>query len=239
MTYNKNIYWHILTCDIQVDDHQYYGIIDPYKDQLRRFVKYYDINSEIEFIDPSDLYYQYLDKSVNRKTLFTPYASFRLLADLIFPNLEKILYLDCDTIVNGSLSLLYETYPNKNKSYAAYVAPVAKEGFGEMISGVIVFNLNECRKKNTLQIARYNYNHEIFKFPDQEALFYAEYPDILPDEFDHIHDFRLMAPHLPTIIHFTNENDHKIYSEPKGFFFKRYPQFQHYYDTMEMIKVLK
>ncbi len=62
-------------------------------------------NVKIEIIDVSQLMKEYNIPSVGR---FSPEATYRLLIDRFFPKYDKILYLDCDLIVNQDVAELYE-----------------------------------------------------------------------------------------------------------------------------------
>ena len=63
-------------------------------------IRYFDpYNSSITFIDPIELYRTHLEGGANEFSCFTPFAAFRLLADLILIDLDDVLYLDCDTVI--------------------------------------------------------------------------------------------------------------------------------------------
>lgn len=47
--------------------------------------------------------------TINCNTRITEASYYRLLAGRIFPDLDKVLYLDCDLVVLGSLSSIWET----------------------------------------------------------------------------------------------------------------------------------
>lgn len=80
---------------------------------------------------------------------------YRLLVNEFLPkDIGKIIYLDCDTIVNKSLDDLYEI--NMNEKYLAAREEVSNDdikkrlGLGSTTAyfqaGVILFNLNKCRE---------------------------------------------------------------------------------------------
>lgn len=112
MAHNKNVHWYIVTMDYEQRHdnsvHVYIGLQDWQKEKLEKIVNYFDAkNSSIIFIDGKELYDTYLYGGVNEINGFTPYAAFRLIADILFPDLDHILYLDCDTAVTTNIEGIY------------------------------------------------------------------------------------------------------------------------------------
>lgn len=112
-------------------------------------------------------------------------AYFRILAPSLLPaSIDKILYLDCDIIVNGDLTPLWET-PLTGKSVAAVIESGShnpacnyfgrlgyEEKYGYFNSGVLLMNL-EYWRTNGIQKKALDYieNHkDIIRFPDQDVL---------------------------------------------------------------------
>ena len=110
----------------------------------------------------------------------TVQAWFRIKLPDLCPDLDKILYLDCDTMVNQSLKNLFEL-DLKNNYVAAvkdvwgvdkYVKRLKMKSDSYFNSGVILFNCKQCRKDNLYQkIKDYAIaNKKIIKFCDQDSL---------------------------------------------------------------------
>ena len=106
MKHNRNVNLYVLTSSFEQMPYPdgtvkfYEGLGEGEKKKISNIVKYFDpYNSSVTFIDPIDLYRTHLEGGENEFSCFTPYAAFRLLADLILVDLDDVLYLDCDTVV--------------------------------------------------------------------------------------------------------------------------------------------
>ena len=112
---------------------------------------------------------------------YTEAASLRLLLPELLPELDRILYLDCDIIVRQDLTKLWEE-TNLGENYLAAVYEAAIEGQAERFralgcdpdryfnSGFLLMNLEQMRKETVseklLEACRVPY----LEFPDQDAL---------------------------------------------------------------------
>lgn len=236
LTHNKNVNIFVFTMDIIVHNHDktdtcYHALDDIQKNKLRKIVKYLDGNgSNICFINTAEYYHNYLEKSVNRETVFTPFAALRLLVDLILPELDDILYLDADTAIQSNIEDMYYSYLHKDEDkyyYASYAYP-AFGYLGEMVSGILLMNLAKMRKFNFLEKARKLYNKNLYKYPDQMALRDTAEAGRLPETYGYIDELE-RCNYTPAILHFTNKLTPKIYNlRDDGAnniecFYKRYP----------------
>lgn len=252
MKYNKNIHWYILTMDTIVhndqtgETHHYHGITDEFTQKwIAWLVNFMDYNSTVTFIDCEGLYQEHLAHSVNRFTAFTPYAALRLLADFIVPyNPQQpnpddnlLLYLDADVIVQRNIEDMYYHTLQWDEDYAAYSLPDACDGFGELISAVILFNLRHLRYSGLLNRARRNYNGKLYPYPDQGALADAGTPVPLHETYNYMLDHK-KCTYKPHILHFSNVNYTKIYnaSVPEGEFWHYYPEHQYLKDGLDIAK---
>ncbi len=110
----------------------------------------------------------------------TVQAWFRIKIPDLCPDLEKVLYLDCDTMINQSLRSLFEI--DLKDSYVAAVKDVwdvdkhlkrlSMESDSYFNSGVMLFNCKLWRKDNLFnKIKDYAIkNKKIIKFCDQDSL---------------------------------------------------------------------
>ena len=112
---------------------------------------------------------------------YTEAASLRLLLPELLPELDKILYLDCDIIVRQDLARLWEEI-DLGDNYLGAVYEAAIEGQAERFralgcdpakyfnSGFLLMNLKQMREENVseklLEACRVPY----LEFPDQDAL---------------------------------------------------------------------
>ena len=125
------------------------------------------------------LYKEYLTNinSLNKTFLYTDAALVRLFFQDIL-DVDKILYLDCDVIIDKDISSFYNT--DLTDKCAAMVKEIGSENYfgyskeGEVLpvtynSGVILMNLEEIRKLNfTSEIIRLLNTYEYF-LPDQDV----------------------------------------------------------------------
>lgn len=241
MLHNKNVIWHVFTMDVDIDlgngtGVRYVGISEEKCEWLRKVVKFMDHNSDLIRYDVYDTYMKHLDESVNRTTNFTPFAALRLIADEVL-DVDECLYFDADIIVQDSLLDMYNKYTNMDIDYAAYVLPEACDYFGEMISAVLVLNLWHIRRSGFLKNARRLYNTNIYKYPDQMALYGAGEPEHLPETYNYMYNHKL-APYKPAVLHFSNENWNKLYTVSPGEFYRFYPEHLYIKEGLDLIKTV-
>lgn len=238
LTHNKHCNIYIFTMDYELD-HQN-GTMEVFKsyhpeqrERLKKLVKYLDSTSKICFIDALDVYKKYLIPSVNELTPFTPYAALRLVADILLPNINEVLYLDADVAITGNIEGVYNDYANRDGEYSAYVAQEACNYEGEMVSGVILFNLKKIRETGFLEKARKNYKENVYKYPDQMALRDAGNALQFPDYFGYCMKLTNRTE-LPLIVHFTNEVSPKIYmcNDCVSIFYRTFPWLQYVKDGL-------
>ena len=113
-------------------------------------------NFEIEFIDVSSLVNKY---ELYETDYFSKEMYYRFIIPQLFKNEDKVIYLDCDIIVNHDLAELVE-YNMENKYLMAckdICSKLKKENIKQRIdcdsdlyfnSGVLVFNIKEWNKNN-------------------------------------------------------------------------------------------
>ena len=248
MFHNRNtpIHWHVFSMDIDVQNdaegwgRHYVGIHEEDEQWLRHIVKFMDVNSELTVHNVYDLYMDELSESVNKFTYFSPYTALRLLADLVLPDVDQSWYLDADILVQGDITDIYYSLLRKNRdyNYAAYAVPEAREWAGEMCAGVLILNLNEARRNGWLKRARFNYNRNLYKYPDQMALDEASDFYHLDETYDYLMDHRT-AIYKPKILHFTNGNE-KIYDSNVGVerFYKYWPEHKYIKDGLKIVREL-
>lgn len=153
------------------------GISEKNKKKLKKYVKKYDRNIYFIELDNLSSYFDF-DFDTNG---WNPIVLARLLLDKLLPKkLEKILYLDGDTIVRGSLKELWNTDMSEY-SIAASIEPTIDKkrknsmnmsGFPYYNAGVLLVNLNKWKKdKIGEQIIKYYQDNNGNLFAnDQDAI---------------------------------------------------------------------
>ena len=246
MLHNTNVHWHLFSMDIDVRNdeagvgYKYTGLTKEDEKWLRHIVKYLDFNSELTLHDVHNIYENTVGDSVNKYTNFTPYASLRLLADLVLPkDVQQTWYLDADLLIQDDISdIYYKLLRNRDYNYAAYSVPDANSNAGEMISGVLIMNLEKARREGWLQRARFNYNRNLYRYPDQKALEDAAEFYVLEETYGYLQDHR-QATYKPKILHFTNVNA-KIYDSNVGIekFYKYWPEHKYIKEGIDIAREL-
>lgn len=133
----------------------------------------------------TDVTFHFVDNSLleGQNLEWSPYGWYRIFCgDLLSPDINQVLYLDCDVIVCGSIKELWKIdYSEKSLAgvpdlmtvhadlYSRIGYPMTK---GYFCSGVLMLNLDFFRRhKLSQEILKYAINNpERINFPDQDAL---------------------------------------------------------------------
>ena len=178
-----NVRIHILTDNISASNHR----------RLAETVEGYDrITTEIYIVDATSL-------NGVKTGVWTLYAWYRILLPELLPSdIERVLYLDADTLVVDDLSELFLT-DMTNIAIAAALDPMSSNnsafercGYESdkkyICSGILLINLEYWRKHNlTAEIIKWaNINRERITFPDQDAINYVcrDIKKVLPLRFN-------------------------------------------------------
>lgn len=153
------------------------GISEVNKKKLHKFVEKY--KRHLDIIELENLS-KYLDFKFDTNA-WNPIVLSRLLIDKLLPNhIDKILYLDGDTIVRGSLESLYKDNMD-NKVIGMSIEPTVIKKNKEKLglsnshyynSGVLLINFYKWRKEKIGDkiIAYYKKNDGNLFAPDQDAI---------------------------------------------------------------------
>ena len=127
---------------------------------LNKLVKEKNKKSFVKLIDATEVFVENLPKK-NMGSYFTPCSMLRLYADKIseLAKLDRILYLDYDVVCRADISGFY--YTDMDGVEAAGVLDIYGKHFyyyhglrqDYMNSGVMLFNMKECRKSGMLEKA--------------------------------------------------------------------------------------
>ena len=130
------------------------------EDHMKQIRKYENENVNIEFVD-LNYYIERVQDKLYTRDYYTNTTYFRLFLPELYPQYDKVLYLDSDIIVLGDISELYNTDMGTNlvaaapddiiqynkvfQDYAELVVGVAKYQ-NYFNAGVLLMNLDELRK---------------------------------------------------------------------------------------------
>lgn len=205
------------------------GISDIRKQQILSLKSIKDCNIEFKHINKSD-FDDY--KKVCTHKYITIETYFRLKLATLLPDVDKIIYFDCDMVVNSSLYDLYNT--NLDNYLIAGVQDINKKMLKKnpyyINAGMIIFNLALIRKEN-IENEFLNYtqqNFETIKCGDQTIINEVCKPKIKllnPTWNVQSSNFTNRSSYAdsPKVIHFVAKNkpwDGKSYSYHKNLYFK-------------------
>lgn len=108
-------------------------------------------------------------------------ALYRLMLPQLLPDLDRILYLDCDIIIRRDISSLYASVDLSNKLLAAVHEPPIENQAAQRVllgidpdsyfnSGFLILNLALMRQESTTQSLFNLLQDDKLEFPDQDAL---------------------------------------------------------------------
>ncbi|MBP5446187.1 MAG: hypothetical protein J6Y28_08460 [Acholeplasmatales bacterium] len=175
----ENVSIYLITMEID----GFKRISDDMLNTLRKVVKEKDEKNEVYLIDVTEIFNNEMKDSKNLNNFYTPYCLLRLFSDLLdLP--EKILYLDCDTMINKDISEFYHL-DITNYEFAGVVDRLGRWfiGLNYINSGVLLLNLNKIRETKLFKNTREMVKNKKMAFPDQSALnklkqFYLKVPSI-------------------------------------------------------------
>ena len=189
-------------------------------DKIYMLKKIHSFNLQILFISDN------LFKDFPLKGWTSKETWYRCLLANMFPNLDKILYLDCDTMIRGTLLPIWEINMNNKLIAAVEDISLSKEKSNKVNlkdslyinCGVLLINAKEWRKTNLYQkINNYVKNNEVFDSDQSTINFLTDTKKIrLNPEFNYMEVWwknytcqydneylELYKKKKPTIVHFT------------------------------------
>lgn len=195
-----NIY--LFTMDVSHIDPKYVPIPDEHVQFLQSVIKEYNPENIVTKINVDKYYQEDFANCPNESAYCSPYTLIRLFADQI-PNIpEKLLYLDCDIMLNRDICELY------NIDISDYEFAAAPDHYGKYLirpdyinAGVLLFNVTKCKETGLFQKARDNIKRKKWMFADQDALWHAaSKKKMLPQKFN---DQKFLHPKSTVIRHFS------------------------------------
>lgn len=176
---------HILTADLTNINPKFLPITSADVEPMKAVLEENDPKGRVVIHDLSEVFMQAFANGKNNTSGYTPYALLRLLLDNE-TSLEKVVYLDADTMIVGDIAELYDV-DVENYEFAGVVDYMGEYWMGtEYInSGVLVLNMNNIRESGLFDKARAMVNSRKMIMPDQNALNkYVKRKLILPRRFN-------------------------------------------------------
>ena len=164
-----NLY--IMTMDLTDINPKFASIKEKDRKYLEDVLKLGNRESTITLVDMREAFLSEMKDSPNMMNFYTPYTMLRLFADYLPIDIHKIIYFDVDLMMLGDITSLYEININGFEYGAAYDV-LGRYFIGNYYqnAGVILFNLDECRKTKFFENCRYKCLYEKMAFLDQDAM---------------------------------------------------------------------
>ena len=163
--------FYIYTADLSHLNPKYTALTTAQADFLDSVVKGYNPENRVVRIDTRDIYMKEFTGSPNEMTNYSPYAMFRLFADIVDGMPDKLLYLDADIMLNRDIRLLYDI------DVDGYEYASARDHYGKYLvhpnyinSGVLILNLSKIKETKLFEKARSILKVKKLLFPDQSAI---------------------------------------------------------------------
>lgn len=164
-----NVY--LLTMDLSFENANFQPFSDDQISVIDKILKEKNSKSKAIKIDVTKEYIEKMSKGKNHKNGYTPYATLRLLLDLI-PNLpEKMIYLDVDTMCVSDIKQLFEI-DVKDFDFAAVKDYMGRFWIKRTYcnSGIMLMNLKRIKEDGLFEKCRNQINKVKMLMPDQTAL---------------------------------------------------------------------
>ena len=207
------------------------GISQEKKEQILSLKSIKDCNINFIQINP-ELFSQYAKVKTHNYISIATY--YRLKLAQLLPDIDKIIYLDCDMVVNTSLKKLFNADLHENPIAGVLDARVKHKkkwkNSGYINAGMILFDLKKIREGQIENIF-YEYtkaNIRLIKTGDQDIINFSlkNKIEILPDTWNvQVSGFasRTSFEKNPSIIHYIGSDKPWIYASNtffKDFYFK-------------------
>ena len=129
----------------------------------------YELDSRVKTMNISDQTF-FPETGANSKSRWSYMAMIRVALSKLFPDLDRVLWLDCDTIVNGDISELFEI-DMKGYCFAGVPETVkTTDRFVYLNSGVLLMNLDFIRETKQDDRLIKHLNSYPLELPDQDAI---------------------------------------------------------------------
>lgn len=167
----QNVSFYLLSADFVEIKPKYTIMSNKHVDILSKLVKSYGKNNSFKLVNCREEYDKCLKGNKNEKSHYSPYAGLRLLIDR-YPYINgKVIYLDADTMAAGDVNEFMKIDLADNEFAVCHDCLGRYWQYKDCFnSGVMLFNLDLCRKNQLFEKARGFMYKKLMYFPDQSAL---------------------------------------------------------------------
>ncbi len=158
-----NVY--ILTMDLRDMNSEYVPISGKECSILEAVVKNKNPESKVILLDATSIYFNSLSNNRNNDTKYTPYSMIKLFLDEVAGIPDKLIYLDCDTLMLQDLKQV------DNLNIDDYELAAVKDAtIDQFNSGVLFLNMKLIKQTGLFRNCRNLIATKKMKKPDQTAL---------------------------------------------------------------------
>ena len=157
----------ILTGDFQKMNPAYLPLEDYEASFFRSLIQKKNPESELKLMDVTNLIRQELADTANLDSDYTPYCLFRSFLDLLPDIPSRILYLDCDTVIQHDISTFF--HADLHDSDIGCVSDASKIT-NYFNAGVMLMDLDKIRHDGLMVKVRELIATKKMKHPDQDAM---------------------------------------------------------------------
>lgn len=182
----EGLHVYFLTMDFSNKDPKFKPFRQDQADKINEVILKYHNEFKFEIIDTTEKYNLYLKDNKNEKPAYSPYCTLRLLVDEYDVFSGKVIYLDCDTMLCGDISMMY-SIDMENLEFRACHDYMGRFWIKKdyINSGTLLLNMDVIRETGLLKKCCKLVREKRMYFTDQTALYkcktkFAFYPD---DEF--------------------------------------------------------
>lgn len=167
---NCAVRFSIFTMNDTENNENYVAFSQEHADLIDKAVKAFNPENQVVRYDLTAEYKRVFGGGKNLKTMYTPYALLRLLAERVL-DCDKAIYLDADTMACGDIAQLWNVDVD-NHEYAAALDAMGKKWISKDYcnSGVLLLNLKKIRETGMFQKCRDMVKTKRMVLPDQTAI---------------------------------------------------------------------
>lgn len=177
---------YLLTMDFSYKDPKFKPFRLSQAAKMNEVISKYHPDFKFEVIDTTKEYEKYLKDNANEKPAYSPYCTLRLLVDEYEVFDDKLIYLDCDTMLAGNIKEMYDIDMVGLEYRASHDYMGRRWIKNDYInSGTLLLNMPVIRKTGLLKKCCELVRTKRMYFTDQTALYKCKtYFDFYPgDEY--------------------------------------------------------
>lgn len=167
----ESVHFFLLTADLRDKNPKFAPLNEKQRTFLEQVVRESNPEDQVTLIDCTALFLREMGQSVNLRSMYTPYTFLRLLLDKLALGLDRILYIDADTVIIKDLGELYH-HDMAGRDVAAMHDYMNNLFFRHdyLNAGVLLLDLKQIGADHSFDQVRSLVNRKKMMMPDQDAV---------------------------------------------------------------------